>query len=134
MILEDITISDHLLCKGGIVIIVNKALHFNSDNWGSNAEAFRVERFCEKTPAHAFRGFGGGVNLCPGKGFATTEISAMVAMLIMRYNIRLVGGKWLEPGQDLTNMLLQIAPLGAIIKVGIIPRSVYVDVGWKFIP
>jgi cytochrome P450 len=35
----------------------------------------------------AFRAFGGGKTLCPGRHFATTEITALVAMLVARFDI-----------------------------------------------
>jgi cytochrome P450 len=134
MIMEDITVGGNLLKKGGVAIIANKALHFSGDEWGSDVEAFRAERFCGKTPAHAFRGFGGGVNLCPGKTFAMTEIQALVAMLVMRFDLRPTDGKWQEPGQDTTNMSLQIAPPGHMTKVDIVSRPAAEDITWKFVP
>ena len=38
------------------------------------------------------------------------EIMALVAMLVMRYDIQPVDGLWVELGQNLNNMSLSIAP------------------------
>lgn len=51
-------------------------------------------------PAAAFRGFGGGAVLCPGRHFVSTEILAFAALLLARFNIRPVSGKWIEPKKD----------------------------------
>ena len=45
----------------------------------------------------AFRGFGGETTLCPGRHFATTEILAFAAMMILRFDIEPVSGKWAAP-------------------------------------
>jgi len=111
MVMEDIKIGNNLLKKGNFAIVAHKALHFNKAVWGDNAEDFDAERFNGKVPSHAFRGFGGGANMCPGKAFAMTEVAALLAMLVLRFDLEPVGeGGWKEPGQDITNMSLQIGP------------------------
>ncbi|KAL2015754.1 hypothetical protein VTK56DRAFT_4864 [Thermocarpiscus australiensis] len=44
----------------------------------------------------AFRAFGGGKTLCPGRHFATAEIQALVALLVTRFDI---AGGGNEPGR-----------------------------------
>ncbi|KAF2245790.1 hypothetical protein BU26DRAFT_568334 [Trematosphaeria pertusa] len=76
--------------------------------WGPGAASFSHRRFVnsqanKKTlnPA-AFRAFGGGATLCPGRHFATTEILAAAAMLIARFEMEPAGGegRWPEPDRQ----------------------------------
>lgn len=46
----------------------------------------------------AFRAFGGGATLCPGRFFATTEIVSVVAMFLLRFG--------LAPGAGGTSLVL----------------------------
>jgi cytochrome P450 len=91
LVLEDTLVDDnYLLKKDSFLMILNHELHFSAQAWGSTAQKFSGERFSptsKKIPPGAFRGFGGGVNLCPGRFFAITEIMVLVAMLVMRYDI-----------------------------------------------
>jgi cytochrome P450 len=135
MIMEDIRVGEdgYLLKKGSFVIIANKALHFSETEWGSSVSEFRADRFTSKTPGHAFRGFGGGANLCPGRNFAMFEVGAMVAMLVSRFDVEPVGsGGWRDPGQNVTNMSLQIAPPNSKVVVDLVERSEPKDWIWNF--
>jgi cytochrome P450 len=134
MVMED-TMVDHeryRLKRGAVVIIANRALHFNKDAWGPTADTFVADRFCQKTPTHAFRSFGGGVNLCPGKKFAMVEIAAFAAMLAMRFDVLPAGGEWTEPRQNLANMSLQIAPPAKQVNVILVPRAEANGSDWGF--
>jgi cytochrome P450 len=133
MIMEDIKIGNSLLKKGSVAIIANKALHQNKEAWGPSVDDFDAERFNAKFPSHAFRGFGGGVNQCPGKAFAMVEVAALIAMLAMRFDLEPIGDRqWGEPGQDLTNMSLQVAPPLRRPMVAFVPRHEVEDVTWEF--
>ncbi|KAK7953561.1 hypothetical protein PG988_014255 [Apiospora saccharicola] len=105
-----------LLRKGGLVMMSARAQHRNPAVWGPDVDEFCPHRFMsdkksdeEQTeqqhgrrrnrinPA-AFRGFGGGVTLCPGRHFATAEILLLVVMLVLRFDIQPVGGlPWATP-------------------------------------
>lgn len=136
MVMEDVVVGqeNYRLKKGSAVIIANHALHFDTAAWGGGADRFVADRFCGKTPAHAFRGFGGGINLCPGKGFAMMEIASFAAMLAMRFDVLPASAtsSWSEPGQNLSNMSLQIAPPKSKVVVKILPRKDALDVDWGF--
>ncbi|QSZ32007.1 hypothetical protein DSL72_001576 [Monilinia vaccinii-corymbosi] len=134
MVMEDMVMGNdqYLLKKDSIVIIANRALHFDKETWGETADSFRADRFCGKVPGNAFRGFGGGLNLCPGRGFAMAEVAALVAMLTMRFDVVPVGKVWVEPGQDLNNMTIQIAPPGRKVMVNIAPREDSREEKWYF--
>lgn len=135
MVMQDLHLGsqNYLLKKDSVIIIANKALHHNKETWGEDADIFQANRFCGKTPMDAFRGFGGGVNLCPGRNFAMIEVSALVAMLVMRFAlVPEAGGIWREPGQDLTNMSVQTAPPMRKVVVDIVPRQDLEEARWDF--
>lgn len=82
-------------------------------------------------PTNAFRGFGGGANLCAGKQFAIGEISAWVAMLVMRFEIEAVGGVWREPGQDVSNIAMENPPPAGEVEVEVRLREGTEGVVWR---
>ncbi|KAJ8063817.1 hypothetical protein OCU04_007676 [Sclerotinia nivalis] len=134
MAMEDMIVGDnqYLLKKDSIVIIAHRALHFDKETWGETADSFRADRFCGKVPGHAFRGFGGDLNLCTGRGFAMAEVAALTAMLAMRFDVVPVEKSWVEPGQDLNNMAVQIAPPGRKVMVNIVRREDSYREKWFF--
>ncbi|KAH6610623.1 cytochrome p450 [Trichoderma cornu-damae] len=89
MIKEDTMLADrYFLKKGAVVQISGGIIHANSAIWGQDVGEFNPHRFLKEKskgdgfhPA-AFRGFGGGKTLCPGRDFATNEILMFVAMII----------------------------------------------------
>ncbi|KAF1957115.1 cytochrome P450 [Byssothecium circinans] len=140
MVLEDTTLTgegcEYRLEKDSVLIIAHEGMHHDKDVWGPDADIFVAGRFLPgnktKVPANAFRGFGGGANMCPGKGFAVAEIAAMVVMLAVRFELRPVGGRWVEPGQDEGNVAREnTPPLGKVgVSVGL--RDGVGEVQWKF--
>lgn len=92
----------YLLKKGGIVMIHGPVQHTSIPAYGENVNIFQHDRFVRgtgnKKPAPvAFRGFGGGSTLCPGRHFASTEILAFVAMMIARFDFLPLKGQWVAP-------------------------------------
>lgn len=52
------------------------------------------------------------------------EVAALVAMLVMRFDVIPVGKTWVEPGQDLNNMSVQMtAPPERKVMVNIVTRE-----------
>ncbi|KAJ2996336.1 hypothetical protein NUW58_g1006 [Xylaria curta] len=102
---EDTSVDDqYLLKKGGVVLMPNAVIHSDESLWGPTAREFNHKRFLNtekgrshRHPAAAFRGFGGGHVLCPGRHFASTEVLALVALLLARFNVLPIGGEWTEP-------------------------------------
>lgn len=85
------------LGKGGIVQIAGGVIHGNATIWGENVGAFNPVRHLKEDnndedtsvrvhPA-AFRAFGGGRTMCPGRHFATGEILGLVASVVMRFGM-----------------------------------------------
>ena len=106
IVLEDTLIDDkYILKKGGMVLIPSNVIHASTSAWGPNAVEMDFRRFMPKTSSgtrqapHTFCSFGGPPNLCPGRHFASTEIMATMAIMLMRYNIEHRSGPWKLPRQ-----------------------------------
>lgn len=136
ILVEDTMLENrYLLKKGSYLTIPGHELHFDQDAWGESANDFDFQRFVgssKRIHSGKFRGFGGGANLCPGRLFAMTEISAIVAMLALKYDMTTDSGKWIDPGQDFGNVTLAIAPPKRNTTVEIIPREGWDGGLWKF--
>lgn len=102
-ILEDVEVGGYLLKKGNMLMIPGPVQHTNREAWGNDAHLFDHLRFTNERKMRpnrvAFRAFGGGHVLCPGRHFATTEIMALAALLVLQFDMVPAenGGKWIEP-------------------------------------
>ncbi|MCJ1419943.1 hypothetical protein MMC32_006299 [Xylographa parallela] len=145
-VVEDTMLADrYLLKKDSIIQMPSAVIHADTAVWGPSAKAFDPRRFM-KTPQNgdeqakrhpaAFRAFGGGLTLCPGRHFATTEVVAVVAMLVLRYDITpLEGGSegaWVLPRQDTNNVGTSVLPPVSDIKVRITRREGWEGGKWAF--
>lgn len=101
--------------KGSVVQIAGGVIHADEKIWGEGAEGFDPVRFLKleegegeaegsgsgkggeekpkKVHPAAFRAFGGGKTLCPGRHFATYEIVAFAAMIVLTFDLEAVDGK-----------------------------------------
>lgn len=120
LIREDVLLQDrYLLKKDSYVMFPNHDIHIDKDIWGPSVDHFDEERFLKAANSHrmpmaAFRGFGGGATLCPGKHFAIAEIAAFIAILAINYDIHPIKGDWSDLDQDMTDMSLQLgSPKGS---------------------
>lgn len=85
------------LQANSIILIPGGAIHALPSIWGDSAHEFHPRRFLASTSPPqadkmklrraAFRSFGGGVPLCPGRHFAATEICAAAAMVVARFEM-----------------------------------------------
>ena len=137
LIREDVVLQEqYLLKRGSTVIIPNRAIHLDAETWGSSVETFDEKRFSKlpnkpKVPFVAYRGFGGGVTICPGKHFAIEGIAVFVTLLVLRYDLRPTEGTWTDLEQDMTDMSLQLgSPKGAFL-VDFMPCE-RMDAEWSF--
>lgn len=97
----------YLLKKDSMVIMPTHVAHTDESVWGPTAKQFDHRRFLKpnkgggkRVPAAAFRGFGGGAVLCPGRHFVSTEILSFSALLLARFDVRPVSSKWVDPKKD----------------------------------
>ena len=132
MMMDDFLLENtYLLKKGNIVLIPAAVQHGLSSAWGDNVHEFYHKRFIRerggaKGKRHnpvAFRGFGGGSTLCPGRHFAATEILAFASVIIMRFNIRPVQGYWQTPTVENANIAISIQTPDNDIEVEIEPQN-----------
>jgi cytochrome P450 len=127
----------YLLKKGATVMVVTPALHSEASVWGPDSTKFDHRRFLRDREGHtdamkrpspaAFRGFGGGSTLCPGRHFVTNEVLCFAALLISRFDIRPVKGVWREPGVGLQLTDALPKPIEPI-EVEIVPKA---EQEWK---
>jgi cytochrome P450 len=126
----------YLLKKGGIVMIHGAVQHTSVPAYGENAQDFQHNRFVRspgvKRPSPvAFRGFGGGSALCPGRHFASTEVLAFVALMIARFEFEPTKGSWITPKTDSSGAHGTVAPPDTDVEVSISPRvSELADKKW----
>jgi cytochrome P450 len=102
----------YLLKKDSIVQVASGVIHMDEEVWGPDAGEFNPRRFItasesatEKTasaplpknvPSAAFRAFGGGSVICPGRHFAQSEIVGFAAAVVMGFDFEKLGGGMIE--------------------------------------
>jgi len=107
--LQDYTFSDGtFIPKGGFVSVAERHTHYDSDNY-DRPEIFNPWRFIELgggteganfidtnnvryqmvTTGSSYVTFGHGKNACPGRFFAAHELKAMMAYLVMHYDVKM---------------------------------------------
>ncbi|CAN8101260.1 unnamed protein product [Discula destructiva] len=112
-----------------MLMIPVAAIHTDPDSWGPTASIFDHRRFIpdntKAIPKAAYRPFGGGHVLCPGRHFATTEILAFAALVILRFDITpaAAGGKWKDATIEKTPLTPALAVPDDPIRVHIRPRE-----------
>ncbi|KAK7927370.1 hypothetical protein PG985_004368 [Apiospora marii] len=106
VILEDVVLKDGtLLKKGSMLMIPATVQHTDTATWGDDEGEFDHLRFARKpgSAGHkkvnrvALRAFGGGHILCPGRHFASNEILAFAALVVLQFDLVPVAGQWVEP-------------------------------------
>lgn len=123
-----------LLKKDCMIQMPSRIIHMDSRIWGSDVEEFNPRRFMKdqkRVKPTAFRAFGGGTTLCPGRHFATNEVLAVVSMFVMRFDIKPVFGKWSLPTTDKTNVAAVLMEPDDDIEVHVEARKGF-DGRWAF--
>lgn len=111
-------LDNYLLRKDSVVQIAGGVLHEDSRIWGKDAEQWNPERFLvapETTttslreaaplptgvPSAAFRAYGGGTVICPGRHFAQSELMTLAAVLCVGFDVTNPDGSLLTlPAKD----------------------------------
>lgn len=127
LVMEDHMLDNkYLLKKGNTVLIPGPVQHTSTSAWGPDVDEFDHWRFLPRSKRYnpvAFRGFGGGITLCPGRHFASTEIISFVAMLILRFDVTPVSGKWVRLTSDNAKLWETTPVPDNDIEVKISPRD-----------
>lgn len=124
-----------LLKKDATIMIPGPVQHKNTAIWGDDVDAFNHRRFLPKERRHnpiAFRAFGGGTTLCPGRHFASTEILTFTAPLLLRFDMLPAGGKWEHMTTEKAG-LWEVTPIpDEDIEIELVPRDDdYKDAKWR---
>lgn len=141
---EDILLADqYLLKKGNVVQMPMAVMHSDPSAWGPNVHEFEARRFLKtsastKDSKTAYRPFGGGASLCPGRHFVTLEAMALVAVFVLRFDVVPVDrygtnrGTWRIPEQKQESMATNVFPLEEDVRVEIREREGSEGVEWGF--
>jgi cytochrome P450 len=108
VVMEDVMFDNkYLLKKGATVMNIVPVQHTDASLWGSTVDRFDHRRFLrqpgvKRTNPAAFRSFGGGTVLCPGRHFVSTEVMSLAALLLLRFDLKPLtkDGQWVEPRKD----------------------------------
>ncbi|CAG7555762.1 unnamed protein product [Fusarium equiseti] len=133
---EDTLIQDRwLLKKGAQVQMPTAFIHADPATWGADAEVFDHTRFLKSKiltkeqkarRSAAFRPFGGGNTLCPGRHFASYEVLTFVGSILLGFDMTPTTESFNIPQMDRSKLpLTSLKPAGDI-KVNLTRRS-----GWE---
>ncbi|ESZ94049.1 hypothetical protein SBOR_5575 [Sclerotinia borealis F-4128] len=140
VLLTSSTSSSSFLLKAGNVIQLPSGVTHNSPSiWGSNVNSFDSDRFLpttieklskeqKKQQTQGYFPFGGGKHLCPGRHFATTEILALVATIIMGFDVE--GSS--VPERAFQKLGTAVRKPKNDVEVDIRRRKGWEDVRWRF--
>ncbi|EMC93770.1 hypothetical protein BAUCODRAFT_210021 [Baudoinia panamericana UAMH 10762] len=151
----------YLLKKGNLVMVGANVMHFEPDIFGTDPQRFDARRFLPtlekgkndnasgeytgkaldpaaayrdgegKVHGGAFRPFGGGNNICPGRHFAQTEILTVVAMFVAGFDITAAdGGKYVPPPFQATKIIAGVVRPARDVEVRVRRRPGVEDVEW----
>ncbi|KAK5016151.1 hypothetical protein LTR39_002231 [Cryomyces antarcticus] len=149
----------YLLKKGSVIQIQGGVIHADASVWGEDVKEFKPRRFLASPSAHpsavsagadekhqtaapepkklhpaAFRAFGGGSTLCPGRHFAQVEILSFVALFVAGFDVTAVDGALVvAPEKEETRIPLGIQKPLTDIDVRVKRRQGFEEVVWRFV-
>ncbi|OTA92911.1 hypothetical protein M434DRAFT_21668 [Hypoxylon sp. CO27-5] len=134
-VMEDTYLDQLLLKRGAMLQMPSRIIHQDAELWGSNVAEFNPRRFLAEEKQNrprdvCFRAFGGGKTLCPGRHFATNEILAVVALFIIRLDMKPTSGEWKLPTTANTNVAAVVMEPDEDIEVEIKTRQGLEDFKW----
>ncbi|KAL8705268.1 MAG: hypothetical protein Q9201_001599 [Fulgogasparrea decipioides] len=138
MVLKDTYLEDsYYLKKGSVLLVPSAELHSQPSIWGPTAGDFDPWRFTKKrsgappVPASAWRAYGSGASVCPGRFLAANEVMMVLVMMTLKYDLEPVQGKWTSPPSrpHITTSIL--TPLEDIL-IRIRPKEEHGQDSWYF--
>jgi cytochrome P450 len=134
---EHLLVDKYLLRAGATIFMPSTVQHFSPAIWGANASQFKYNRFADCTRPHVpsvpYRAFGGGATLCPRRHFATTDILALAAMLVLRFDVKSVGGEWVMPSTRKAGMTSVMPAPDYDVQVKIGEGEADAGVRWEWV-
>lgn len=138
MVLKDTLLDNQYFLKQDSMLLMPSAvLHADASAWGSSVKDFDPHRFMKKgdqvfkIPSGAYKVFGGGSALCPGRYFSVIEIIVFTVVMVLRYDLDPLVGGWVMPKRHphiLTSVLTPVEDIKVIIR----KRKGYEHQRWKF--
>jgi cytochrome P450 len=129
----------YLLKKNGIIMIPGQSVHHNKNIWGPSADTFDHARFLtcgskkNLSSTSAFRPFGAGVTMCPGRHFSTNVILSLVVMVLLKFDVEPVDGVWKKPTKNKADMWNAMPKPDHDVDVRFEPRDGEKQIEWKFV-
>ncbi|KAF4954447.1 hypothetical protein FGADI_5225 [Fusarium gaditjirri] len=138
---EDTLIQDRwLLKKGAQVQMPTAFIHADPTTWGADADVFDHTRFLKSKVltkeqkarrAAAFRPFGGGNTLCPGRHFASYKVLTFAGTVLLGFDMAPTTKTFNVPQMDRSKLpLTSLKPVGDI-KVNMSRRSAWEKVQFR---
>ena len=117
-VMEDTTLDTYHLQKGNYLQIPNAPIHHDAELWGPEAGTFDPHRFVKddgtamssSLPSYSYLAWGAAPHLCPARQFASTEMLASAALLILRVDIVPLAGKWRTPEKRFGDLVTILPP------------------------
>ena len=138
MVLKDTYLEgNYYLKKGSVLLVPSAELHSNEAIWGSTTADFDPWRFTKKragappVPASAWRAYGSGASVCPGRFLAANEILMLLTMTMLKYDLEPVRGEWISPPSKPHITTSILTPLEDI-PIRITPREKNDEGSWNF--
>ena len=136
---HDTTLVDqYLLKKNAIVMIPGQSIHHDKGIWGAHADVFDHLRFLSPdskknlSSTSAFRPFGAGATMCPGRHFSTNIILSLVAMVALQYDVVPMEGQWRVPTKRNADLWNAMPKPDWDIDVNFVRRIDGNEIEWKF--
>ena len=134
---EDVMLNNQYLLKEGMIIQMPMAvMHGDPSVWGDDVGQFNPRRFLKgdtKPNMAAYRPFGGGASLCPGRHFVALEIMALAACMVLKFDMQPVVGDWQIPPQKQISLATNVFPPAHDIEIRVTKRQGFEDVAWKMV-
>lgn len=116
-VLED-TIKRYLLKKYMVVQVPMTAMHTDPAHWGNGAQSLNLGRFLKqensrqdiKTSGAAYRPFGKGTSMCPGRHLVTLEIIALTAYPVLQFDTTPCDGQLVISTRKQENLATNVFP------------------------
>lgn len=104
MVLKDTYLEDkYYLKKRSVLLVPSAELHSKPAIWGPTVGEFDPWRFTKKrkgappVPASAWRAYGSGASVCPGRFLAANEVMIVLVIMMLKYDLEPVQGEWTSP-------------------------------------